>query len=145
MVVCVIENLSRVFLSEWPLFNLWVIRVYIVWVKGMKVTLKNPLGRMFCDYLAGRPYMRDIRETNNLAWLFSFQSCASHVATSQVSFSWNPLYLQLSLSLHQLNTKPNTKKSHKIQGIKLKQLQHFLSWNKPTLKYNCKSQLYNSQ
>ena len=28
--------------------------------------------------------------------------------------------LQLSLSLHQLNTKLNTIKSHKIQGIKLK-------------------------
>ena len=67
MGVCVIENLSRVFLSKWPLFNLWVMRVYIVWVKGMKVTLKNPLGRMFCDYLARRPYMRDTRETNNLA------------------------------------------------------------------------------
>ena len=67
MGVCVIENLSRVFLSKWSLFNLWVMRVYIVWVKGIKVTLKNPLGRMFYDYLAGRPYMRDTRETNNLA------------------------------------------------------------------------------
>ena len=67
MGVCVIENLSRVFLSKWSLFNLWVMKVYIVWVKGMKVTLKNPLGRMFYDYLAGRPYTRDTRETNNLA------------------------------------------------------------------------------
>ena len=67
MGVYVIENLSKVFLSEWPLFNLWVMRVYIVWVNGMKVTLKNPLGRMFCDYLAGRLYTRDTRETNNLA------------------------------------------------------------------------------
>ena len=32
--VCVVENLSRVFLSEWTLYTLWVIRVYIVWVKG---------------------------------------------------------------------------------------------------------------
>ena len=37
---CVVENLSRVFLSEWPLILLWVIRVYILWVKGKKVTLK---------------------------------------------------------------------------------------------------------
>ena len=40
MGVYVVENLSRVFLSEWLLYNLWVIKVYIVWVKGKKVTLK---------------------------------------------------------------------------------------------------------
>ena len=50
--------------------------------------------------------------------------------------------LHLSLILHQLNTKPNTIKSHKIQGTKLKQLQHFLSWNKANIKHSCKSQLY---
>ena len=86
---------------------------------------------MFHDYLAGRSYPQDTCETNNLAQLFSFQSCASHVATSRVSFLHaflrNPLDLQLSLSLHLFNTKPNTIKSHKIQGTKLKQLQHFLS------------------
>ena len=56
MGVCVVENLSRVFLFEWPPYNLWVMRVYIVWVKGKKVTLKNLSGKMFCDYLAGRLY-----------------------------------------------------------------------------------------
>ena len=40
MGVSVVKNLSRVFLSEWLLYNLWVIKVYIVWVKGKKVTLK---------------------------------------------------------------------------------------------------------
>ena len=50
--------------------------------------------------------------------------------------------LHLSLSLHQLNTKPNIIKSYKIQGTKLKQLQHFLSWNKAKIKHRCKSQLY---
>ena len=43
---------------------------------------------------------------------------------------------------HQLNTKHNTIKSHKIQGTKLKQIQHFLLWNKPDIKHNYKSQLY---
>ena len=43
--VCdVVENLSRFFFLffffEWPHILLWVIRVYIVWVKGKKVTLK---------------------------------------------------------------------------------------------------------
>ena len=51
---------------------------------------------------------------------------------------------QLSLSLHQLNTKLNTIKSHKIQGNKLKQLQYFLSWNKVNIKHSYRSQLYNS-
>ena len=73
MGVCVVENLSRVFLSEWSLHNLWVMRVYIVWVKGKKVTFKNLSGRMFRDYLAGRLYLRDTCETDSLARLFSFQ------------------------------------------------------------------------
>ena len=66
MGVCVVENLSRVFLSKWPLLHLWVMRVYIVWVKDKKVTLKNPPGRMFRDYLARRPYPRDTRENDSL-------------------------------------------------------------------------------
>ena len=79
MDVCVVENLSRVFLSEWPHIHLWVMRVYIVWVKGKEVTHKNPPGRMFCDYLAGRPYSQDTRENDSLARLFSFQSYAAHM------------------------------------------------------------------
>ena len=149
MGVYVVENLSRVFLSEWPLLHLWVMGVYIVWVKGKKVTLKNPPGRMFREYLAERPYSQDTRENNSLAQLFSFQSCAPYMPFSREPFSRTShelvakcTDLQLSLSLHQLNTKPNTIKSHKIQGTKLKQLQHFLSWNKANIKHSCKSQLY---
>ena len=67
MGVCVVENLSRIFLFEWPTLHLWVMRVYIVWVKGKKVTLRNPLGRMFRDYLARGPYPRDTHKTNSLA------------------------------------------------------------------------------
>ena len=40
MGACVVENLFRVFLSEWPHILLWVVRVYIVWVKDKKITLK---------------------------------------------------------------------------------------------------------
>ena len=57
----------------------------MVWVKGKKVTLKKPSGKIFPEYFVGKPYPRDTRETNNLARLFSFQSCAS-----QVPFSWEP-------------------------------------------------------
>ena len=117
-------------------------RVYIVWVKDKKDTLKNPPGRMFRDYLTGRPYSWDTRENDSPAWLFSFQSCAPHMALLWVNFSRNPLILHLSLIFHQLNIKPNTIKSHKIQGNKLKQLQHFLLWNKANIQHSCKSQLY---
>ena len=115
-------------------------------MKGKNVTLKNPLGIRFREYLAGRPYPRDTRETDNLARLFSFQ----HVLLTWLfrRFASRELLaksteFQLNLSLHQLNTKPNTIKSYKIQGTKLKQLQHFLSWNKANIKHSCKSQLYN--
>ena len=70
--VCVVENLSRIFLSKWPPLHLWIMKVYIVRVKGRKDTHKNPSGRMFRDYLAGRPYMRNTRENDSLAQLFSF-------------------------------------------------------------------------
>ena len=141
--VCVVENLSRVFLSEWPHLHLWVMRVYIAWVKGKQVTLKKPPSKMFRNYLARRPYPQDTRENDSLARSFNFQTCGSFASQLLTSFSQNPLILHLSLNLHQLNTKPNTIKSHKIQGTKLKQLQHFLSWNKANIKHSCKSQLYN--
>ena len=72
MGVCVIENLSRVFLFEWSPYIIWVMRVYIVWVKDKKFTLKNSPGRMFRDYFVGRPYPQDTRETDSLTRLFSF-------------------------------------------------------------------------
>ena len=147
--VCVVENISRVFLSEWPPLHLWVMRVYIVWMKGKKVTYKNPPDIVFRNYLAGNPYSRDTRENDSLARLFSFQSYAPYMPFSRETFSRTSRELvvkftdlQLSLSFHQLNTKPNTIKSHKIQGNKLKKLQHFLSWNKANIKHSCKSQLY---
>ena len=62
-------------------------KVYVVWVKNKKVTLKNLPSKMFRDYLVGRPYPQDTCKTDSLTRLFSFQSCASHMATSWVSFS----------------------------------------------------------
>ena len=85
--MCVVENLFRVFLSKWLLLHLWVMRVYITWVKGKQVTLKKTPSRKFRDYLMGRPYLRDTHKNNSLAWLFNFQTCAPHVALSRVSFS----------------------------------------------------------
>ena len=108
-------------------------------MKSKEFTHKNPPGRMFRNCLAGRPYLQDTRENDSLARLFSFQSCASHMLFRSLASRENPLILHLNLSLHQLNTKPNTIKSHKIQGTKLEQLQHFLSWNKANIKNSCKS------
>ena len=106
-------------------------RVYIVWIKGKKVTLKNPPGREFREYLAKRPYLRDTYEILQAGMTLQLPTCASHVALLQVSFSRASheihLFFNLCLILHQLNTKPNTIKSYKIQGTKLKQIQHFLS------------------
>ena len=67
MGMCVVENLSRVFLFKWPLILLWIIRLYIVWVKGKKVILKNPPGRMFREYFIGMPYPRNTYKIDNLA------------------------------------------------------------------------------
>ena len=106
---------------------------------------------MFREYLTGWPYSWDSREIDNLARLFSFQLCASHMLFSQepllrtsckllAKLHW---FFNTCLILYQLNTKPNTIKSHKIQSTKLIQLQHLLSWNKANIKHSCKSQLYN--
>ena len=84
--VCVVKNLSRVFLSEWSHLYLWIMRVYIVWVKGKEVTHKNPLGKMFRDCLAGRPYSRDTHENDSLARIFSFQSCSPHVLFRDLAY-----------------------------------------------------------
>ena len=69
-----------------------------------------------------------------------------NMALLQVSFSRASREIHLFFNscsiLHQLNTKPNTIKSHKKTRNKIMQIQHFLSWNKANIKYSCKSQLY---
>ena len=105
---------------------------------------------MFCKYLAGWPYSRDNREIDSLAWLFNFQHVLLTWPFRGLLFSQTscklitkPHWFFNSCSiLHQLNTKSNTIKSHKIQGINLIQLQYFFSINKANIKYSCKSQLY---
>ena len=79
MGVCIVENLSRVFLSEWPPLHLWVMRVYIVWVKSKKVTLKNPSRREFHGYLARRPYLRNTPEILQAGMTLQLPTCASHM------------------------------------------------------------------
>ena len=62
-------------------------RVYIVWVKGRKVTLKNLQSKEFRKYLARRPYTQDARKILQAGMTLQHSACASHMALSQVSFS----------------------------------------------------------
>ena len=87
MGVCVIENLSRVFLSEWLFILLWVMRVYIVWVKGKKVTLKNPPSKEFRRYLARRPYSQNTRKILQASMTLQLSTRASYVPFSREPFS----------------------------------------------------------
>ena len=81
MGVCVVKNLSRVFLSEWPLLHLWVMKVYIVWVKGKEVTHKILQAECFatvsqegltCETLAKTTAWHDSSTFSHvlLTWLF---------------------------------------------------------------------------
>ena len=82
MGVCVVKNLSRVFLSEWPQLHLWVMRVYIVWVKGKKVTLK--ILQAECFVTTSREGLTRETLAKTTAW---HDSLASSLALSRVIFS----------------------------------------------------------
>ena len=71
--VCVVENLSRVFLSEWTPLLLWVMRVYIVWVKGKKITLKFLQAESFVSISWEGLTRETLAKFPKLAWHFSFQ------------------------------------------------------------------------
>ena len=71
-----------------------------------------------------------------------FRDSSCNLANSRDDLRNALIFISCSI-LHQLNTKSSTIKSHKIQGTKLKKLQHFLSQNKANIKYSCKSQFYN--
>ena len=110
--------------------------------------MKNQwISRVLCEMACLMKHSQNAAGT----WLFSFQhvllTCLFSRVTLLANFSWasceTALIFISCLILYQINTKPNTIKSYKIQGIKLKQIQHFLSWNKANIKHSCKSQLYN--
>ena len=66
MGMCVVENLSRVFLSEWPPITFVGNEGIYSMGKGKKVTLKNPLSRIFRGNLQRRPYLRDTCKNDSL-------------------------------------------------------------------------------
>ena len=87
----------------------------MVWAKGKKVTLKNPPSRMFREYFTGRPYLRDTREIDNVAQLFNFQLVLFMWLIRRLASREIHLIFNYCSILHQLNTKLNTIKFHKIQ------------------------------
>ena len=102
---------------------------------------------MFRKYFVVGLSHETLTKSSKLAWFFTFQSCALHVALSWVSFSWGTcklhLFILLSLSLHTLSYSSLTiKNPHKYKEIWLKKLQSNLTW---TTKNSCKLQLYNNK
>ena len=103
--------------------------VYIVWVKGIRVTLKIIQAESFTDHLRlGQVAKRLVKYSlakDYSASNICFSRDFSQIVHSQVN--WEQIARSTVLSnFHQLNTKLITNKSHKIQGNKLMQLQHFL-------------------
>ena len=111
-------------------------------MNGKKVTFKNSQGRMFREYFVERPYLRNTHRIDNLAQLFSFQHVLLTWLFCGLASCEIHLFFNSCSIFHQLNTKPNTIKSHKNTKNKIMQIQHFLSWNKVNIKCSCKSQLY---
>ena len=86
MGVCVVENLSRVFLSEWPFLHLWVMKVYILWVKGKKSLLKILQAECFatvlwegltCETLAKTTTWHDSSTSSHVLFTWFFHDLAS--------------------------------------------------------------------
>ena len=125
------RNLSRVFLTL-----LWVMRVYIVWVKGIRVTLK------ILAVSAFRKSSHELAKSRDESWnslTLQLLAFTSHVTFLGYTTCEPSREINFLINLHQLNTKPNTIKSHKIQENESLQLQHFLPWNKVNIKHSCKS------
>ena len=131
----VVKNLSRVFFSEWSLILLWVMRVYIIWVKGKKVTLKILQAECFTGTLQDGLSREALTKcnlaldssTSNICFSHAFFAETSTRKLQRASCKTALIFILCSI-LHKLNTKPNTIKSHKIQenNLKIKRLFYFI-------------------
>ena len=83
-VCCVVENLSRVFLSKQPLLLLQVMRVYIIWMKGKKVTLKILQVESFVDTSRVGPSRETLAKLIAQHITLQLPACASHMPFLQV-------------------------------------------------------------
>ena len=105
-------------------------RVYIVWVKGIRVTLKISTVSAFRGSSHELATSRD-KLQNTLT--LQLPACAPHMTFVGCTTREPSCKINFLSNLDQLNTKLITNKSHKIEGNKLMQLQHFLSWNKANI------------
>ena len=102
-------------------------RVYIVWMNGIRVTLKIPTISAF--HVSSRELAK-LRDKSRNTLTLQLPACAPHVTFAGCTAHEQSHKINFLSNVHQLNTKPNTNKSHKIQENKLMKLQHFLSWDK---------------
>ena len=91
--------------------------------------------------------LKTLMKISSLAWLFIFQSCALHVALSQVSFSWdtreNHLFILWSLSLHTFSHSSLTIwNPHTYREKWLKKFTIKFGMELNLTQNGCKSQLY---
>ena len=117
----------------------------MLWIKNLVKHFMFLPNKMFRGYLMGWPFLQNTRELDSLMWLFSFQSCASHVAFSQVTsreLVSNCIDSSLKLDFspisytHSLQIKPHTYREM-IEEITIK----FVTKLKPT-QTSWKSQLH---
>lgn len=100
-VCCIVENLSRIFLSEWPLILLWVMRVHIVWVKSKKVTLKILQAESFASISRVGPSRERLEKLTT--W---HDSLASSMCFSRDSFACRLLVRHLrNLLVHSIHAR----------------------------------------
>ena len=138
------ENLSSIFariffLKSIP-YNLWVSRVYIVWVKNLVKEINFLPNREFRGFFAGWPFSRNTRETlTNLTtwydssasshmlhtWLFTcyFLQVTRELVTNSTNSSFEAWFF-IDLSHSSLTNKPTY-----IQGKWLKKLKSNLARN----------------
>jgi len=105
-------------------------------MKGIRVTLKIIQAESFAGHSRVSQVAKSLTKYSLALDSSTFSMCFScdllRVVHSRVSRKQVANFTVLR-NLHQLNAKPSTNKSHKIQGNKLMQLLHFLSWNKANL------------
>ena len=102
---------------------LWIIKVYIVWMKGKKVTIKILQIESFAGTLWDGLFCKVFAKCSLTLDSSASSMCFSHALFAR-TFLANLLRASrkitvifiLCLILHRLNSKLNTIKSHKIQG-----------------------------
>ena len=122
----VLQKHLQSFLLNNLLTILWVMKIYIVWVKVYKIPAISASHESSCELAKSQDYLQNTPTHQLLA-------CAPHVIFAGYTTSEPSCKINFLSKSSSLKSKPITIKSHKIQGNKLIKLQHFLSWNKTNI------------